>query len=454
MKKNFIKSRVFALIALLLMIFSFVSCASKTKKDENKEIDGIQVTDAAEESEDTGKKGSSKKKKSKSKKSKKQSFVGWVDTDTKPVSYESGIIKIRVLPSLGSFNISALTENNKVIPVLSTANEYASSSFYLQVDKKIYKLTADSAIKALATKKDSGITLSYIIKNVAEVRIDFECFNSDDKHDTDMIKISAKITNLSQRKSKMALKLVLDTVLGESYRNHFYTTDGMPVKNEMLFTNSVEEQNMEKWIISRNTLASLQIFLKGAEVSRVEQVQLANYQTLDTQNWYPNLLTYRTFDTVKSYNNSAVGINWPAALIPSTGTSSVSFFMALALDEAKPNGAAFVFPEDYVEPEIVETQTVSREVVMQIPDYIEEIDEPVASQDHVFLEAKEAEDTVVPVIKFDVATLTAEQLEPEYIQNLINRITVLEESGLAVNRAELLQLNAELDAILEILRQN
>lgn len=452
MKITLYKSKLCILPFALLLALSFFSCAS-TKKVAT-EDDSAVTTEQSDSKKSKKNKKKNKKNDSDSKNEKeKQNFLGWIDTDGRPVSYENGLIKLRALPSLGSFNIAAVTPNEKVIPVLSSANEYASTSFYLQADKKIYKLTADSGIKSSAKKTETGLCLSYVIKNVADVQIDFGCFSSDEDHDTDMIKITAQITNLSTRKSKFALKAVLDTVLGESYRNHFYTTDGMPVKNEMFFSNSAEDQNMEKWIISRNSNAALQIFFRGEGVSRVEQVQLANYQTLDTQNWYPNLLSYRTFDTVRSYNNSAIGINWPASTIVSTGKSTVTFYMALALDETKPNGAKYLFPEDFVEDPIpVAEKTESRQVVMQIPEPYYEEDLVVPEQKIV--EAVEADDFEVPTIKFDVATLTAEQLEPEYIQNLINRITVLEESGLAVNRAELLQLNAELDAILEILRQN
>ena len=49
--------------------------------------------------------------------------------------------------------------------------------------------------------------------------------------------------------------------------------------------------------------------------------------------------------------------------------------------------------------------------------------------------------------------MSKEQLTPEYIQSLLDRIAELEEDTTSVNRQELLQLNAELDAILTYLRQ-
>ena len=49
--------------------------------------------------------------------------------------------------------------------------------------------------------------------------------------------------------------------------------------------------------------------------------------------------------------------------------------------------------------------------------------------------------------------MTKDHLTPEYIQSLIDRISALEEDSPSLNRQELLQLNAELDAILTYLRQ-
>ena len=59
----------------------------------------------------------------------------------------------------------------------------------------------------------------------------------------------------------------------------------------------------------------------------------------------------------------------------------------------------------------------------------------------------------IPDVKFDVATLSREKLSQEYVAGLMERIANLEDSGENVDREELLMLNAELDAILEILRQ-
>ena len=59
----------------------------------------------------------------------------------------------------------------------------------------------------------------------------------------------------------------------------------------------------------------------------------------------------------------------------------------------------------------------------------------------------------IPTVDFYIKNMTQEHLTPEYIQSLLDRIAALEEDSPSLNRQELLQLNAELDAILTYLRQ-
>ena len=68
-------------------------------------------------------------------------------------------------------------------------------------------------------------------------------------------------------------------------------------------------------------------------------------------------------------------------------------------------------------------------------------------------EVVEEKEKVIPNVKFDVKQLSKEKLSQEYVQQLIERISNLEDSGSDIDREEILMLNAELDAILEVLRQ-
>ena len=370
----------------------------------------------------------------------KKNYTGWVDVSSKELDIKSGIVQIRVKPNLGTFNFLVLNDNNKYVPVLSTANEYASSGFFLKAGKKRYRLFADGNVLVSVAKIPSGLNLTYKAGKTAEVSVTFEAVKTHPESDVDMIKVSSVIKNVSQKTDEFALRCVLDTILGETYDYHFFGQDNTAIKNETMYR-SVKEQ---RWVYSRNSNAEMQILLDGADITTPEIVALANYATLDRTAWEPDMAVFRTFDTVLSYKNSAVGINWPSVRIKPEQTASCVFYIALASDGQRAKGAYFVggqkIEKKVVEPEEeFEYQPPVREKPVAVPpmETPSPIDEFAVRRD----------------VPFNVNNLSKEQLTLEYVQNLIDRISALEENSSVVNRKEILQLNAELDAILSVLRQ-
>lgn len=373
----------------------------------------------------------------------KRNYTGWVDVSSKELDVKSGIVQIRVKPNLGTFNFAVLNDNDKYVPVLSTANEYTSSGFFLKAGKKRYRLLADKNVQPSILKLPAGFNLTYKVAKAAEVSVNFEAVRSYPESDVDMVKISAEIKNVGQKTDEFALRLVLDTILGETGDYHFFGADNTPIKNEALYR-SMKEQ---RWIFSRNSNADMQILFDGADITPTETVALANYATLEQTSWEPDMVVYRTFDTVLSYKNSAIGINWPAVRIRPEQTSKVVFYIALAADGKLPQGTIFVggkapepvkaepetefvFPGEKVVPAPIEEGVVDTKPVTPVDEFAVRRDVP-----------------------FNVNNLSKEQLTLEYVQNLIDRISALEENSSSVNRKEILQLNAELDAILSVLRQ-
>ena len=66
---------------------------------------------------------------------------------------------------------------------------------------------------------------------------------------------------------------------------------------------------------------------------------------------------------------------------------------------------------------------------------------------------KEELEVKKPEVDFIIPPVDDYQLNPEYIQNLINRINSLQSNPEFVDRNEIKQLNAELDAIMKKIRQ-
>ena len=150
-----------------------------------------------------------------------------------------------------------------------------------------------------------------------------------------------------------------------------------------------------------------------------------------------------------SYNNSAVGITWPRHRLGPDEQFTEVFYLSTALGEREPSGAAFILGIEPEKPETTDKKETT-EVVQTEPEQTVEVKAEEPQKEEV--KQEEQTSNIPPYVPFDVKTITAQQLSPEYIQKLLNRIAALEESDESLDREELILLNAELDAILEALR--
>jgi len=367
------------------------------------------------------------------KKEKSKNYVGWIEPDNSKIDVSLGCLRMSFRPKIGSFNIFVIDENNKEQSVFSTHNEFSASSFYLKCGKEIYKLNSASGVKTETLQTETGAVVKYTISNVAKVSVFFDFMKSDEQNDYDMIKISAEIENLGTRQKKFALKGVFDTVLGEKDLNHFFSSENVAINTEKLYRTMKDE----RWFVSKNDKYSMQFLLDGVDITPIECVLLGNKTTFDSNAWIPTLSIDKSFDSFVSYNDSEVCIIWPEVSILPNEKDSFVFYIAFAANGEKPQGNYFIGDKKEEVVEVKKEKPVVKKEDVKVP-----VEEKVK-------ETKKE----IPDVKFDVATLSREKLSQEYVAGLMERIANLEDSGENVDREELLMLNAELDAILEILRQ-
>ncbi len=387
-------------------------------------------------------------------------FTGWIKASKKNVSEKYGKIQIKIKAGIGSYTLNALNETEKPVPVLSKANEYVTNAFYLKTSKKVYNLVTDSIVRSAARKTTDGAMIMYEIPSVAQLAVNFSCFSSVKDKETDMIKVTATIKNIGERNDEFSFKSMLDTVLGEAAPYHFYTYENVPIKNESLYRTL---QN-QKWFVSKNVNAEMQLFFTGADCTTPDLVALANYTTLDKNTWEPDMLSYRVFDTVLSYNNSAICVIWKPIKLAPGETGKIVFYMALSGTGAPATGEKYIYSKEFEEAPVetkLELKTPEREVEVITPyddaSSANPSNGPVSvkeisdSQNYIPAEPEKTE--VIPTVDFYIKNMTKDHLTQEYIQSLLDRIAALEEDSPTINSKEILQLNAELDAILTYLRQ-
>ncbi len=446
------------------LLAALLSCKSTKagKKSAEKEVEAPAVETAPEEKPENSDAGVAsagetavEKTDSKIAETEAKNFAGWIKSSKKNLKESYGKIQIKTKSGIGSYTIYALNDAGKAVPVLSTANEYVSNAFFLKTTKKVYNLVTDSSVHSAARRTTDGVMLMYEVPSVAQLTVSFSCFASEKKQDADMVKVTVSIKNISNRNDDFIFKSILDTTLGESAAYHFYTWDDIPVKNEVLYRTL---QN-QKWFVSKNVNAMLQLFFSGADCTEPELVALANHSTFEKNSWDPDMLSYRVFDTVLSYNDSAVCAIWkPLKLAPSESGKLV-FYMSLSADGIPARGEKYVYSKEFTDKaaekpaadkthEVITSDSSASNGAEVIGGGVTEL-----TGEDSFVAEGIGEPEEVPTVDFYIKNMTKEHLTPEYIQSLLDRIAALEEDSPSLNRQELLQLNTELDAILTYLRQ-
>ena len=111
----------------------------------------------------------------------------WTDNSGKSEPFSKGLVTLRYKKKLGSFNIAVKNKAEKLIPVLSTVEEYTTSAFYLKSNNKIIKLFNDSNIKTGYSKSENAVRITYSVPDLADVVLEFLIFHSVEGGIEDMV---------------------------------------------------------------------------------------------------------------------------------------------------------------------------------------------------------------------------------------------------------------------------
>lgn len=360
---------------------------------------------------------------------------------------ESRIGNIRLLlkGSVGSFQFYTVNKDSVSQPLLAGYDEFTSSFFSLRAGKKEYRLSDNIGIVIGTRQSESGAQMVYVVPKVARVLVRFDCLKSDENRNADILKVNVIVRNRSTHTEVFALKTVLDTFLGEQKGPHFSTAEERTVNSERQY----RKFDSVKWISSANSKAAMQILLHGGDITTPEVVSLSNKDLLALPSWIPSIVSTRTFDSVLSYNNSAVCINWEEKQLAPQEEFSCTYYIATSSDGDVPAGAQFLAAlENRLEQDGVSVGDNAEKTV----DAFSAGEKTSASSAEFPVESQG--DALNLQVPFTVDSIGADKLNYQYIQSLIDRINALEGSGENLDRNELLRLNAELDVILEKLRQS
>ena len=497
--KNMNKN-LFAALAAFSLIGGFSAPASAASRSKKSKVPADSVSPASALTFESGSEelGSKAEDSVDSGSAKDLNFAATAAEETfksKTVENSVGRVKFLAKGAVGSFQLYALGENGSQIPLLAGYDEFTSSFISLLAGKKEYKLTNNIGIVIGARKTESGIQMVYVVPDVARVLLSFESVPrqvlAKKKISSDVVKVSLSVMNRSNKTMKFSLKEIFDTVLGEQLGPHFSTSEEIAINSERQY----RRFDKVKWISSSNSKAGIQFIFSGEGIKTPEAVSLSNKDLLALQKWIPQVISSRTFDSVLSYNNSAVCINWEGKMLEPEEQFELSYYIAVASDgvpldgnryveEFEKSSAAFASSDEteveddsyaraselYAAQKYNEAYRVVKEAwknpenqTYQLSNLKKMIEDKLGFSD--FKPSFDSAEKTVPAKKEQKSSKTQKSetakteetknlsYDSEYIQNLIDKIKNLQENSDNVDRNELLKLNYELDEAIKRLEQ-
>ena len=380
-------------------------------------------------------------------------YTGMKYIAEKKVDVTNGHIQIKLWGDKGCFGLYSVTRKNGRAALLSSYDFFSSSYFSLRVGRKEYMLRNAGAITCESRRTEQGAQLCFIIPKKAYFLVDFR-FPSDSslENGKDMLRVNLYTINLADTPQSFTVKGIFDTILGEKAGCHFSTATMQKLNTQKRLL-SMES---EKWIRSANKKASIRFLLDGAAITKPEAVTLGTVDEL-ARTWVPEVYDGKAFNSTRAYNNSAVAVNWSTAYLGSMETDVKTFYISVAEDIEVPHTEA-----EQAVTEQAGTEQVKTEQAKTVQPKNEQAGAEQKKTEQAKIELVPANPKKVPAaddtpeeaeVELSAAAqaVTEEQLDPEYIQNLIDYISSLE-NGESINKEELESLNKELDAIFEKLR--
>lgn len=337
--------------------------------------------------------------------------------ETKMFKLDGGNASLVIMQQKGVWRLYTADDKGNKTAVLSEYDEGASNVFFLKAGRAEYKLNSFGGADVDISVTDKTAVMEYGFGAVARASVLMTLMKSDASiKDYDIIKVKVTVTNLKKRSEKFALKGVFDTVLEER------PAGGLSTKTISKVAKETQLLDMKKdmWVCSTDGERAVQFLLYGADITPPDAVTIANSEIVNLPLWTPVISAMRSFDNVMMFNNSAVCINWPQASLEAGSSAAYIFYIALTPNGTMPNGEAFIM-----------NSTSGMEYGADA-----EESAPLSSPKRDVL--------------FDA--ILDDKVDGEYIRTLIRRINALENDGSNTNIEELLQLNAELDRVLDILK--
>ncbi|MCR5699582.1 MAG: hypothetical protein K6G52_08065 [Treponemataceae bacterium] len=360
-----------------------------------------------------------------------------------------GIYQIKINDNAGSFCLFVEDpRSEKFVPVLNPLGNFSRNKFYLKAGNRVYPLSKIDGVPFTYEIFQTYATMTYSVKGVADVKFIFTFVNSrtGQPENADMAIVDALITNKGRVTKNYTLKAVFDTLLGETYVSHFSTEKLKLLNTEAVFSSMVADH----WIKSANENISLKFLFNGPSISNPTNVSVANVNLLSTDNWEPNLVPGRGYNSLFSINNSAISATWPTYKLVPDAKCNVRFYISTAvLGSETPDTTSPFFTTGMAEKNLNEYKESEKFINAEFEEYAKLTSNDAAVEPvSAYKDAKNAAE-----VEENLPQIPPEKVNQEYINELLAQIEEVQKNPDKYSQEKVLQLNTELDAVLKMLGQ-
>lgn len=154
-------------------------------------------------------------------------------------SVSRGIVKVQSVMENGSVLLFIENDGKKQdswIPVVEQRDLGESTYSSLFVDGIEYRLNSSGNVACSFEYGNDFLAITYKVRNIAEVKANYVLSARKLLGDVDSVLVSYSILNRDKKKHDFALKVVYNTILGESHAAHFKTPANVAVSSEFSFS--------------------------------------------------------------------------------------------------------------------------------------------------------------------------------------------------------------------------
>lgn len=355
-------------------------------------------------------------------------------------SVSHGIVKIQSVMENGAVLLFIEDDGNKQdswIPVVEQRDLGESTYGSLFIDGIEYRLNTSGNVACAFESGSDFVTITYKVRDIAEVKANYVLSSRKPAGEANCILISYSILNRDRKKHDFALKVVYNTILGESRAAHFRTPANVAVSSEFSFQPSPENN----WVITSDGRHALCFSLYGDEITPPSNVAMANKNVIEASRPEGVFVEGRPFTSVLAYNNSSLALFWEKFPVPMESeilySYKINFSNADFQDDAELLKPYVPMAEFLPPPEIEEPQMPFE----------------IAPQDGIPVSPSSPKEDAEQIdFETERNYLDPMKINPQYVQRLIDQINALEQTDPAVNREKIQELQAEINEVLEILR--